>query len=74
MTGGADQSIKGCIALLMCGFNYDAAHENVSVYFKFFFCFFFSIIFGAPTCQQWMEIRWHIDYDGLLHDAHKHKQ
>lgn len=46
---GADQSIKGCIVLFRSGFNYDAAHENVSVYFQF--NFLNENIFSEPLCR-----------------------
>lgn len=69
VTDGADQSIKGCIALLMCGFSYDAAHENVSVYLKFFFFNFRSNLSCADV--EPMDGIERIDYDGLLHDAYK---
>lgn len=42
-SGGADRSIKGCIVLFLCGFNYQAAHELILSFF-----FFYKIRFEEP--------------------------
>lgn len=60
------RTVEGCIALFVCGYNYDAAHEIISVDFKLrFLCL--NIFWWADVPIHWIAMRLHKNF-GIIYE------